>query len=213
MKDLLNKYIKFYKENIKKIHIVCIIISIILFILFLVSNIYKFENILSEITYEKITYIEAIKESLMLNFLIIFAGITPYCFLPIMGFSAIYILANKIAMMYILGSSVLKMIVLCILALLNIISYSLCIANGIYYCTISSKRFSYSQRKGFGFKDFKISIYKLRKNEQKVKEIEELKQKEIEKYEKLNVQVPYLNFTISYVISIFIIILTSIIIR
>lgn len=213
MKEIFKQYIKFYKNNIKTKHIVCTIVSIIILIIFTVSDIYQYSNLSENVEYNKLSYLNSLKENAMLSFLIIFAGITPYCFLSVIGFSAIYNVAHKISVMYIISGSIIKLILLCIVAILVIISYSLCIASGIYYCILSSKRFSYSQKKGFGLNDFKTSIYKLRNKEDKVKELEEIKMKELQKNEKLNVNVPYINLTISYIISIIILIVTGIFIR
>lgn len=212
MKNILKNYIEFYKKNLKKKHIICTIISIILFLIFLIANIQEFE-ILTNITYSKETYISYIQENLMLNFMIIFAGITPFCFLSIIGFSVVYNIAIQIATIYITTKSMVKLILLCIIAIISLIAYCLCITTGIYYCILSTKRFIYFNKKGFGYRDLKASIYKLRNNEEKLKEYKEKMEEENKKNEKLNVKVPYLNFIISYVISTVIIIITGIFIR
>ena len=148
----------------------------------------------------------------MLSFIIIFAGITPYCFLSVLGFSAMYNIASKVAEIYVVKGSMIGLILNCVICLIASIAYSLCIASGIYYCTLSSKKFTYTQKKGFKFVDLKLSIYKLRKNEKKIAEIEEKKIKDAEKTEKLNVKVPYINLAISLIIAIVLLALTNIVI-
>jgi len=212
MKNILKNYIDFYKKNLKVKHIVCSIIAIIIFGIFLVSNIYEYSTI-ENLTYEKIGYFDAIKENTLLAFVIIFAGITPYFFLSVLGFVSMYSLANRIAIMYLFSKSIIFLIVLIMFSIICAIAYSLCIATGIYYCILSSKRFSYSQKKGFRFSDLKGYIYKLRRNEEKLKAYEENKKEEMKKVEKLNVKIPYINFIISLVFCLILISLVTIIVR
>ena len=77
------------------------------------------------------------------------------------------------------------------MAVIISIAYSLCISTGIHYCILSSKKFTYSQKKGFKFNDFKKAIYALKKNEKKVEELEQKNKIQLEKAEKLNVKIPY----------------------
>lgn len=212
MKNILKNYTKFYKKNIKNKHIICTIVCIFIFFIFLISNIMDISKANENIQYVKLSYIETLKENLFLCFIIIFAGITPYCFLSALGFSAIYNVAIQIAIMYVSSGNIFMLVIYCLISIIISIAYSLCIATGIYYCTLSSKKFSYSQKKGFNFNDFKASIYKLRKDEEKLKLYEEKKIKEAEKIEKLNVKVPYLNLAISFSISVVILAITSLII-
>lgn len=212
MKNILKNYIKFYKENLRKKHVVCTVISILIFIIFLVSNIMDLSKINETIEYTKVPYFTNLKENLLLSFIIIFAGITPYCFLSVLGFSGIYNIALKVAYMYVSSGNILLLIVNCLVSIIIAISYSLCIASGIHYCVLSSKKFTYSQKKGFNFKDFKASLYRLRKDEEKLRLYEEEKVKQAQKIEKLNVKVPYLNLAISFIISTVMLVITSIII-
>lgn len=213
MKKILKDYIEFYKKNIKKKHIVCTIISMIIFVIFLVSNIIDFSG-MEQINYAKNnTYLQAFQENALLSFIIIFAGITPYFFLSIVGFTAMYNISTKVALLYLSSNSAFTLIIYCIIAFAISVAYSLCIATGLHYCTLSSKKFTYSQKKGFKFSDLKMSIYKLRKNQKKIEELEQKNKIEMEKAEKLNVKVPYLKYVISFVISVIILTLTSIVIR
>jgi len=212
MKNILKNYIKFYKENLRKKHVVCTVISILIFIIFLFSNIMDLSKINETIEYTKVPYFTNLKENLLLIFIIIFAGITPYCFLSVLGFSGIYNIALKVAYMYVSSGNILLLIVNCLVSIIIAISYSLCIASGIHYCVLSSQKFTYSQKKGFNFKDFKASLYRLRKDEEKLRLYEEEKVKQAQKIEKLNVKVPYLNLAISFIISTVMLVITSIII-
>ena len=167
MKKILKDYIEFYKKNLKKKHIVCTIISMLIFVIFLVSSIMDYSSV-EGINYTKTAYSNTFQENALL------------C---------------------------------SIVALFIAIAYSLCIATGIHYCVLSAKKFNYSQKKGFKFNDFKMAIYKLRKEEKKLEELEKKNKIEMEKAEKLNVKVPYIKYVISFAISFIILTLTSIVIR
>ena len=210
MKNIIKNYIEFYKQILKKKHVISIIVSLIVFVIFLIADIQKYSGV--ELSIPKSSYLDNITEHAMLSFIIIFAGITPYCFLSVLGFSAMYSIASRVAVIYAVKGSMIGLILNCVLVLIASVAYSLCIATGIHYCSLSSKKFSYTQRKGFKFSDLKLSIYKLRKNEKKIEELEEKKRKDNEKAEKLNVKVPYINFAISLAISIVMLALTSIVI-
>lgn len=208
MKNILKNYIDFYKKNLKKKHIISIIVCLVIFVIFLVADIKKYSGV--ELSIPKASYLNNLSENAMLSFIIIFAGITPYCFLPVLGFSAMYNVASKVALIYVAKGSIVGLILNCVLVLICSIAYSLCISTGIHYCSLSSKKFTYSQKKGFKFSDLKLSIYKLRKNEKKIEELEEKKLRDYEKAEKLNVKIPYMNLAISLIISIVILALTGI---
>ena len=211
MKNIINNYWKFYKENLKVKHVVCTVIFVLLFVIFLVNNIADFSK-LAELQYEKISYFDKLKENLLLSFVIIFAGITPYVFLSVLGFSVGYNVAVDIALEYVSSHNSLLLIVHCIIALVIAVSYSLSIATGIYYCTLSTRKRKYSQRKNYSFNDVKIAIYRLRKNEEKVQALENKKKEKKEKIDKLNVNVPYRYFFISYVITVIMLIVTTLVI-
>lgn len=209
--DIIRNYIEFYNKNIKKIHILISFLAIILFIIFVVAKIHEFSS--GENVYEKSTYFEQLKYNFMLSFLIIFAGITPFFFLSVIGVADIFANATKIAGSFALTHNVAVLVLGIILGIISVIVICLLIAVGIYYCTLSSKKFIYSQKKGFTLKEFKLSFYKLRKSEEKIKEMEEKIKKENLKAEKLNVKVPYLNFLITYIIANIILLITAIVIR
>lgn len=212
MKKILKDYTEFYKKNLKKKHIICTIISMIIFVTFLVSNIIDL-SIIEQINYTKEAYSQVFKENILLSFIIIFAGITPYFFLSIVGFTAMYNISTKVALMYLSSNSIINLIIYCFLAVIISIAYSLCISTGIHYCILSSKKFTYSQKKGFKFNDFKKAIYALRKNEKKVEELEQKNKIQLEEAEKLNVKIPYSKYTISLIITIIILAFTSLVIR
>lgn len=211
VKKIMQNYKEFYHQKIKKIHIIITILSLFLFFIFLVTKIHEFSNL--EITINKISYLEAAKENFMLTFLMIFAGITPYMFLSFLGLIAVYNVAIKLALLYVTGKSVIYFTLLCLIGIMMVLCYSFVMAVGMYYCTLSTKKFTYSQKKGFSFQDVKASVYKLRGNTKKIEEFEEKKKKEQEKIERLNVKVPYFHFFITFLIVNLFLLFTTIFIR
>ena len=69
---------------------------------------------------------------------------------------------------------------------------SLCIAVGIYYCYLSSKKRKYYNKLGYTFDDIKASFYDLRKDQAKIDEFNKKRKEKIKENEKNNVKIPYI---------------------
>lgn len=193
MKNILEKYKSYYKENILKKHIIITIISIILLMIFFISNLYSIKSLNYSIEYTKEAFGKSFYNNLLFNGIVIFSGISPFVFLPLLGFTILYNEAISMANICILNGSKIYYVLIIFMGILKCISYSLVIATGIQYCIYSSRKYRYNQKKGYNINDFKISIYRLRKNEDKIKELQEKKSKSIEKYKKLDIKIPYRN--------------------
>ena len=213
-KSIINAYIKFYNKNLKKKHIIVSIIMLVLFFLaisLVLTNIDSLKEVLqnSQIVqnsfFTKLTH-----EKIPLLAVIIFAGITPFFYLPVLGIGESYLLAFEIGYKYGVNGSVFTIVFGSLGAVIQIIAVSLCIATGIYYCTQGTKKFRYNQHIGFGLKDVKKSIYEIKKDEEKLKQLQEEEMKKAEKREKLNVKIPYINLIISFVIGTIVLIIGSI---
>ena len=205
--DIIKEYKKFYKENLKIKHIVMTIIMIIIFFILVklqwnsISDMSTSSEDTSNIT--KNTIIQAIvKNEAPVNFLLILAGISPYLYVSVLGVFTTYTLLIEITSTYLLNKSIFTLIISSIGAIIKIIAYSLSIATGMYYCSLSTKRFKYSQISFFGYTDFKKAIYQIRGNEEKVHEMDIQKEKNIEKKLSYNVKVPYKLFVVSFIISL-----------
>lgn len=203
-------FITFYNENLRKKHIIVYVISLIIFFMFLamfISNIDVTTSIeiiaqnAKQSSNEYNVFKEIIKQTIPAIFLTIFAGITPFVYLSVIGFYYPYILAGDIAHLFLMTSSNGNLIFMTAGAIIKIFAMALAMVTGFYYCSISSKKFRYSQRKGFGLYNVKKQIYEIKNNEEKLKRLEEDKRKKDEKIEKLNVNVPYKNLGIAFIIS------------
>ena len=133
-----------------------------------------------------------LKEDALISFVIIFAGITPYCFLSVIGLIQILLNVQQYALRYALGNGFMLTSFLGIL--LQVIGITLCVAVGLYYCRLSTKKRKYYNQSGFGMDDIKASIYDLRKDENKLKELQQKRGEKARKIQEANVKIPYFNF-------------------
>ncbi len=208
MEDIL----KFYNSNLRKKHIIVYIISLIIFFVFLamfISSIdvtHSIEEIVESTENSQSIISIILKQTIPSTFLIIFAGITPFIYLSFIGFAYPYMLAKDIASTFLVNAHAYNVILMTFGDIIKIFGISLAMVMGFYYCSLSSKKFRYSQRSGFGMYDLKKHMYELRKDEEKLNKLNEEKLKKDEKNEKLNVKVPYFMifkiFVIASIISI-----------
>ena len=217
-KAILKEYISFYNKNLKFKHIVSAILMVIVFAICLKISLSTTANLsaenIEELKQSQISFFNAvIKEKIPLNFLIIFAGISPFLYISVIGIFSPYNLAISAATSYAINGNEFLVVIMCLGALIQIIGLSLSVATGMYYCSLSTKKYRYSQTISFGYKDVKKAIYEIRKDEKKVKQIDEEKRKKAEKREKLNVKVPYKMFVISFLIATIITIIGTIVLK
>ena len=217
-KDSLVEYKKFYDENLKFKHIVITIIMVILFFILLKFQLDGLESVKNSSSvssnFTAKTFWQAIvKDELLLNFIMIFAGLTPYIYVSVIGVFASYSLVLDFATAYVLNKGFFNVLIFGIGAIIQIVAYALSIATGMYFCKISTKRAKYSQVSFFGYTDFKKAIYQIRKDEKKVELMDEQKREKMEKREQYNVKVPYKMRAISFIISMVISIIGTIFLR
>lgn len=203
---IIRAYIKFYKENLKFKHIVITIIMIILFCIMFKYSITKFQNVDNNVLNKTVStnsfFKTFTKDKVMISALVIFSGITPFVFFPVIGVLYSCNLASEIGRMYILNKSIMGCIFGSVGAIIQILGLSISISTGIVFCLKTTKRFIYNEKKGFGLKDVKKYIYKIRNNEEKIEEFEKKEQERAKRNEKYNVKINYLNLIISFVISV-----------
>ena len=151
------------------------------------------------------------KQTLPSIFLVIFAGITPFVYLSFLGFGYPYVLALNIANTFLVNPHAYNIICMTIGAIIQIFAISLAMVSGFYYCGLSSKKFRYSQHKGFGLYDFKRQIYSIRNQTDKIEKLDDDKKRKDEKVEKLNVKVPYMSLFQVFIVSLVIAIIGTLI--
>lgn len=217
-KVCFDEFSKFYKEHLKIKHIVILIIMIILYVLFLNSRITSLkvlsaDEISKVLSYSTGFFNSLLRDDIVLVFMIIFAGISPFLYISIIGMIASYNVALSVSLAYMAKNSIFTLILGSVGGVIQIIGYSLAIAVGIYYCGLSSKRFRYSQSSSFGFLDVKRAVYNLRKKEKEVEKIDKQKMQKELKHEKLNVKVPYKMFAYVYIVSVVIVAIGLLIVR
>lgn len=193
-KDIKMEILDFYNQRLKKMHIIILVISVILYLV----SFYTSFSAIKQGNYtlaEGITaqgFMASLKESALLNLVIIIAGITPYCFLSIIGVAQSIMCVNNLAVRYALGSSFMP--TLFIGGLIQLVGISLCIAVGLYYCRLSTKKNKYYHHSDFGMNDIKMQLYEIRKNNEKINELNKKMEDKAKKIEECNVKIPYLNF-------------------
>ena len=184
----------FYKDHIALIHLIVFIIGAALFVVTFFSTFIKIKNgqtVIDGTTTTK-SVLDMLKEDALISFVIIFAGITPYCFLSVIGLIQILLNVQQYALRYALGNGFMLTSFLGIL--LQVIGITLCVAVGLYYCRLSTKKRKYYNQSGFGLDDIKASIYDLRKDENKLKELQQKREEKARKIQEANVKIPYFNF-------------------
>jgi len=213
LKSVLKNYFSFYKTNLRKKHIIVYILSLIVFTYFMITFINNLDEINKLIAETNNTsqnpniFMSIFKEKIPMIFLLIFSGITPFVYIPVVGIIGYpYVLATQI-----MNMSVINMVVACIGSIIQIFGVSLAVAAGIYYCSYSTKKFRYSQSVTFGMDDVKQQIYEATNKEDKLNKIKAIKQLKMEKREKLNVKIEYKGLIISAIISIIIVVTVALI--
>ena len=220
-KYIIKDYFKFYKQKLMRKHIITYIICLIVFfviIAWLISKINSTPNIAELAENAKIisenskgVFSLIISKKIPLIFMIIFAGIAPYFFIPVLGIGASYSLAVDIVTNFNVLTGKSSVIPMCIGAIIELIAVSLAIATGVEYCILSTKKWRYSRNQDYSMLDFKRTLYEATNNKKKLNEINKRKQERDAKNEKNNVKIPYVYLLTSFAISVIVITIGTII--
>lgn len=207
--DILKDYMSFYNKTLRRKHIIIYIISLLIFAYLMktfIDNTEAVKQLMTEVKHVNI-FSSIIKEKIPVTFLLIFSGVTPYVYIPIIGiFGYPYLMASQL-----IGMSAFNILIACIGSVIQIFGISLAIAAGVYYCSCSTKKVKYSQTMTFGLDDVREQIYEARNNEEKLNKVREKKQSKKEKREKLNVKIEYKQLVITFIISVVIVVVTALI--
>lgn len=199
-KDIWGNLLSFYKEHIMIIHGIIFVITIILFSISFFTTFPKIRS--GETTVDPTlvpkTLWDLIKEDALLSFVIVLAGITPFCYLSVIGVAQSMIAVDQLALRYALGSGFL--ITSFLGGLIQVFGVSICVAVGIYYCKLSTKKNRYYHQSSFGMDDIKESIYDIRKDEKKLEELKLKREEKARKIQEANIKIPYLNIALLTVI-------------
>ncbi len=223
LKSIIKGYIGFYKQKLMRKHIIVYIICLVVFFVMiatLISKINATPNIaeLAQKAKEASETSEGIfslifKKKISLVFIIILAGIAPYFFIPVIGIAYSSSLAYDIASNFNVLTGKASVVPMCIGAVVQLIAVGLSVATGIEYCLLSTKKWRYARNQDYSMIDFKRNLYEATNNKKKLKEITKKKEEKAKKNEKNNVSIPYGYFLISFVISVVIITIGTLIAR
>lgn len=213
----------FYKKNLYKKHLVIYVISLILFFIMLIyytklnnttsdiGEIIKSETENNILLGKMANFKSIFTDKILLNFVLLLSGITPYIYIPAIGVLYSNALATNIVALFNNIASNMNPTFMTIGSIVQLFGVALTSAMGIYFCKISTKIFKYSQKVNFTFNDVKKEYYTIRKDDKKLEEALKKEEKRKEEIEKLNVKVPYKNIIISFIISSLIIIVGGLI--
>ncbi len=199
--NLKTEVLDFYNTKLKKMHIILLVIAVVLYIVTFCSTFSSIKSGNFSVAETAVApgFLSSVKENALLDLVIIIAGITPYCFLSIMGIVQAIVGVNGLALSYVVGKKFIATLFMG--GLIQLIGISLCVAIGLYFCRLSTKRNKYYHSSDFGIDDIKMQLYEIRKNDKKVEEIKNKKIEKAKKIEACNIKIPYLYFIILGVIA------------
>lgn len=199
-KDIIGNTMSLYLKNIKLLHIVFLVISVVVFIGYFFVKFYQLKTgsyVIDEgFTVKGVPTL--ITDCVLLSGVIVIAGVTPYCYLSVLGLFQSALLVEQLAARYYYGRGFI--ITDFVGGLIEMIGVALCIATGIYSCKLSTKKSKYKDTPYFSMDDLKSSIYEIKKDTKKVEEIEKKKQEKIQKMQQYKVEVPYLSIIVLCVV-------------
>lgn len=193
-KDKLTEIKTFYNEKMKKAHIITSIILAVLYTIVFFIQIYSVKT--GAVAVNPGAYgagfTSQVKESFLLTFVIIIAGITPYIPLSVFGVAQPFLMIQDMMVRSSLGASFT--ITLYLGGLLQVIGIALSVVVGVYYCKLTTKKNKYYHHSDFGIDDVKMQLYEIRKDKKKVDEIVKKKEERAKEIEACNIKIPYLMF-------------------
>lgn len=222
-KKIVYNFSDFFKNNLKRKTLVVYIISLLLlgifYTMFLSQNnntndIAQQAQSLSNgvVSYKSQILKEIVKSKVPIIFLCIFSGIVPFFYIPAL---CTYFVSNYTVSVIVKAiessSSKVNLVTLSISSVLQLLGYSLAIATGIYYCINETKHFRYDESKHTTFNDIKYKFYEYKNDKKNQTKAYDVKKKREAKKEKLNVKIDYFNIMISFIVSILIVAISSLI--
>jgi len=205
---VIKEILKYYNEKLKKKHIILFIISMIIFVIF-------FKVFLNDNTYSYLfgtkSLLYIMQEKVILLFLVLFSSIVAYFYLPVISVLMGYVLASDLVTYNLFGSSIITTKVM-IGIIIQLFVFTLCGALGMNVCYHTTERAKQRASNSLKFIDIKKMFAEIRKDENKIKEIEHEKEKLKNKvYDtKIDMKKVALIFVISSVIEIIAILITYI---
>jgi len=192
-KSYLKETLEFFNNNLKKTFFVLGIISVLIIAMGITSSVKSIQsseystNIVKDISFG-----ESYFTNIQVIVIIIFAGIVPYMYVPVIGcLSGTY--NELITFAYLtLEKGYLKATIMYILPiLLNISIICIATALGMYICKSVTSGYKLDNMKHMNSTNFRLELYKLSKKDKKQKELEDKKNKKIKELENKHKKIDY----------------------
>ena len=181
--DVYNKY-----------RLLSIITTIVVIVVYIISFVMSFGGTGAMVSTQVEPLMTQIKNMLAFSVVVILAGLVPYFFISFGGIAEVIALMGDFGTRYNYGIS--SPISLFIGGLIASIGIAICISTGFYLCYLTTKKRKYYNASDFGMDDVKMQLYQIRKNEEKIKEMENKKLKKAKEAEKNNIKIPYLKLSV-----------------
>lgn len=190
-KSYLKETIDFFNINLKKTFIILCVISIIIIALGVCQVASAIKGDLM-VNIEKTSFGQTYITNIQVVFVIVFAGIVPYLYVPIIGgLAGAYTELNTLAYL-IAGKGYLKATLIYVIPmLLNIAIISIAASVGVYICKSVTSGYKLDNMKHMNSTNFRLELYKLTKKDKKQKELEDKKNKKIKELENQHKKIDY----------------------
>ena len=193
----LKEFLKFYKIELKKTHIIVYILSVVVFGLAVSALLSDNSNLgIIEMT-NSISRFSIVGEKVLIIGLLIISGLAPFLFVPALGVIMLpFNLATNL-----INSNIVVGIVLSICVIVQLYFVALAVSAGIYFCRCSTKIYRYDHSSNFGIDDLKQQLLEISKNTKKLEEFKKKRQEKEEKRAKLKVKAQYKMLLIAFILS------------
>lgn len=193
LKSYLKRINDFFNINLKKTFMVMCVAAILLIVIGVqteVNSIQKETN--TNYNLDGVTFGESYISNIQVIFMVIFAGIVPYMYIPVAG-GLIGMYDELVMLAYIIvEKGYLKAILLYVFPLLlNICIISVATALGVYICKTVTGKYKIDNIKHMNSTNFRLKWYEVIKNDKKKKELEEKKNKKLMNLEKKYKKIDY----------------------
>lgn len=192
-KSYLKETLEFFNTNLKKPFVILAIISILIIVMGVSTGVASIQaGTYNEENFKAISFGESYITNLQVIFVVIFAGIVPYMYVPVIGgLAGAYTELTTLAYL-IVEKGYLKACLIYILPmLLNIAIITMATVLGMYICKTVTAGYKLDNMKHMNSTNFKIKLYELTKKDKKKKELENKKNKKLKELESKSKKIDY----------------------
>lgn len=192
-KSYLKETFNFFNTNLKKPFLVLGIISILIIVMGVSYGIAAIQSgDYAESTVAHISFGESYFTNIQVILIVIFAGIVPYMYIPVISSLAIgYTELTTLAYLIVKNGYLKASLVYILPMLLNITIIVMSATLGMYICKTVTARYRLDNMKYMNSTNFKLQLYELTKKDKKKKELEKKKNKKIKELEDKSKKIDY----------------------